>query len=89
MNVFYLAQLSCCCLARRRIALSASVCERETVVCFVSLLISKSERRSIDDLPKAFDPAVIETRREESWSLGAPWNSYETVASEMLAISGR
>ncbi|CAH3151944.1 unnamed protein product [Porites evermanni] len=41
----------------------------------------KSERRSIDDLPKAFDPAVIETRREESWSLGAPWNSYETLIS--------
>jgi len=57
LNVSYLAQLSFCCLAPRRIALSASVCQRKTIVLFF-LCFSKSERRSIDDLPKALDPSV-------------------------------
>ena len=72
----------------------------KTIVLFFSLLISKKERRSIDYLAKAFDPAVWLKRERSRIRLdakkagalefqGIPTKLKEWVASEMLAISGR
>ena len=94
----YLSQLSCCCLA---VVLLLSCWQTlKTIVLFFSLLISKKERRSIDYLAKAFDPAVwlkrersrirLDAKKAEALEFqGIPTKLKERVASEMLAISGR